>query len=291
MYRPPQHWPGVDMQAAAGGDDTAPKRPQGQDMPNGLCGMSRLGKYHSRQFPDGSGPYGAVSNNPHCQVYLALQGTPVMAFTLDSARVGRWKMCKLYWPDLQGDYFDTVVLQGDEVARQVARHTISPLITHRLGYEWTAGDWGTLHPTPTLDSHMINAGSFGTISFRAMNDLLIFAANNPAAAPLAIIHAVVRANFEPLRHLVEHRFRIHISVHNPSATVLPAPSGFQGSGVQALTSATLSSMLQGERERGSFQWTPESVTRTRMAPNGQQTQSDSFATPPFNLSDFGDNLA
>jgi len=50
-------------------------------------------------------------------------------------------------------------------------------------------------------------------------------------------------------------------------------------------------MLQGERERGSFQWTPESVKRTRIAPNGQQPQSDSFATPPFNLSDFGDNLA
>jgi len=139
--------------------------------------------------------------------------------------------------------------------------------------------------------HRINAGSFGTISFRAMNDLLLFAANNPAAAPLAIIHAIVRANCEPLRHLVEHQFRIHNSVHNPSATVLPAPSGFQGSGVQALTSASLSSMLQGERERGSFQWTPEPVKRTRVAPDGQQPQSESFATPPFNLSDFGDNLA
>ena len=86
-------------------------------------------------------------------------------------------------PNLQGDYFDTVVLQGDEVARRVARHTISPLIAHRLGYEWTAGDWGTPHPTPALDSHMIKAGSFCTISFRAVNDLLLFAANNPAAAP------------------------------------------------------------------------------------------------------------
>jgi hypothetical protein len=124
-----------------------------------------------------------------------------------------------------------------------------------------------------------------------MNDLLLFAANNPAAAPLAIIHAVVLANCEPLRHLVEHRFCIHISVHNPSATVLPAPSGFQGGGVQALTSASLSSMLQGERERGSFQWTLESVKRTRVAPDGQQPQSESFTTPPFNLSDFGDNLA
>jgi len=174
--------------------------------------MSRLKeqnvRYHSRQFPDGSSSHGVASHNLHCQAYLVLQGTPVMALTLDSARVGRWHMCKLYWPapepNLQGDYFDTVVLQGDEVARQVARHTISPLIAHRLGYEWTAGDWGTPHLTPTLDSHMINAGSFGTIFFRAMNDLLLFAANNPAAAPLAIIHAVMRANCEPLRHLVEH---------------------------------------------------------------------------------------
>jgi len=78
-------------------------------------------------------------------------------------------MCELYWPalkpNLQGDYLDTVVLQCDEVARQVARHTVSPLITHSLGYEWTAGDWGTPQLTPTLDAHMINAGSFGTISF------------------------------------------------------------------------------------------------------------------------------
>jgi len=124
-----------------------------------------------------------------------------------------------------------------------------------------------------------------------MNDLLLFAANNPAAAPFAIFHAVVQADCEPLRHLVEHRFRIHISVQNPSATVLPAPSGFQGSGVPALTPASLSSMLQSERERGSFQWTPESVKRTRVAPDAQQSQSESFATPPFNLSDFGDKLA
>jgi len=228
-------------------------------------------------FPDGSGSHGAVSNNPHCQSYLALQGTPVMALTLDLARVGRWQMYNLYWPppkpNLQGDYFDTVVLQGDEVARRVARHTISPLIPHRLGCEWTAGDWGTPHPTPTLDSHMINAGSFGTISFRTMNDLLLFSVNNPVASPLTIIHAVVRANCEPLGHLVEHRFRIHISVHNPSVTVLPVPSGFQDSGVQALKSVSLSSMLQGERERGSFQWTPQSVKRTRVSPDGQELQS------------------
>ena len=157
-------------------------------------------RYLSHQSQDGSRSKGAASNNPHCQAYLALQGTPVMALTLDSAQVGRWHMCKLYWPTseptLQGDYFDTVVLQGDEVARRVARHTISPLIAHKLGYEWTAGDWGTPHPTTTLDSRMIHAGSFGTISFRAMNDVLLFTANNPGAAPLAIIHAVVRANCE-----------------------------------------------------------------------------------------------
>ena len=136
---------------------------------------------------------------------------------------------------------------------------------------------------------MINTGSFGTISFRAMNDLLLFAANNPAAAPLAIIHAVIQVNCEPLRHLVDHRFRIQILVHNPSATVLPEPSGFQS--VQALTSASLSSMLQSERERGSFQWTPESVKRPRVAPDGRQPQSENFATPPFDLSTFGNNLA
>jgi len=49
-------------------------------------------------------------------------------------------MCKLYWPalkpNLQGDYVD-VVLQRDEVARQVARHTVSPLIARILSYEWT----------------------------------------------------------------------------------------------------------------------------------------------------------
>jgi len=81
-------------------------------------------------------------------------------------------MCKIYWPtaepNLQGDYFDTVVLQRDEVARRVTRHAVSPLIAQCLGYEWTAGDWGTPHPTPTLDAHMINAGSIGTISFRAI---------------------------------------------------------------------------------------------------------------------------
>jgi len=69
-------------------------------------------------------------------------------------------MCKNSWPalepNLQGDYLDTIVLQYDEVAHRVARHTISPLIAHRLGYEWTAGDWGTPHLTVTLDSHMIN---------------------------------------------------------------------------------------------------------------------------------------
>jgi len=33
------------------------------------------------------------------------------------------------------------------------------------------------------------------------------------------------------------------------------------------------------------------MKRTRVAPDGQQPQSEGFATPPFNLSDFGDNLA
>jgi len=91
MYSPPHQWPGADMQAAAGRDDTAPERPQGQDVPNGLGGMSREQnvRYHSRQFPDGSGSHGAASHDPHCQAYLALQGTPVMALTLDSAEVGR----------------------------------------------------------------------------------------------------------------------------------------------------------------------------------------------------------
>jgi len=244
MYSSPQRWPRADVQGAAGGDArSAPTRPQGQDVPNGLGGMSRLREqghapYHFRQLPDGPGPRGAASSNPNCQAYLALQGTPVMALILDLAGVGRWQMCKFYWPalepNLQGDYLDTVVLQRDEVARRVARHIVSPLISHRLGNEWTAGDWGTPHPTPTLDAQMINSGSFGTISFRAMNDLLLFAANNPTAAPIAIIHAVVQADCEPLRHLVEHRFRIHISVQKPSATVLPAPSGFQGTGVHSL---------------------------------------------------------
>ena len=76
MYSSPQQWPGADMQAAAGGDDTAPERPQGQDVPNGLGGMSRLGeqnvRYHSCQLPDGSGSHGAASHNPHRQAYLAL---------------------------------------------------------------------------------------------------------------------------------------------------------------------------------------------------------------------------
>ena len=102
MYSSPQQWPGTDVQAAAGGHDTAPETPQGHDVPNGLGRMSRLGdqnvRYLSHQSQDGSRSKGAASNNPHCQAYLALQGTPVMALTLDSAKVGRWHMCKLYWP-------------------------------------------------------------------------------------------------------------------------------------------------------------------------------------------------
>jgi len=50
-------------------------------------------------------------------------------------------------------------------------------------------------------------------------------------------------------------------------------------------------MIQGEQERGSFQWTPESVKLTRVATDAQQSQSESFATLPFNLSDFGDKIA
>ena len=117
-YNPPQGWPGADVQRAAHGNDTAPPRPQRQEVPNVLGGMPRLGEqnalYHSRQLPDGPGPHGAASNDPHCQAYLALQNTPVMALILDSARVGRWQMCKNYWPalepNLQGDYLGTVVL-------------------------------------------------------------------------------------------------------------------------------------------------------------------------------------
>jgi len=50
MYSSPQQQPGADMQTTAGGDDTAPARPQGQDMPNGLDGMSRLREQNVRYF-------------------------------------------------------------------------------------------------------------------------------------------------------------------------------------------------------------------------------------------------
>ena len=93
MYDSPQQWPRADVQTTARGHDTAPARPQGHDVPNGLAGMSRLGEqnvqYLSHQSQDGSRSHGVASNNPHCQAYLALQGTPVMALTLDSAQVGR----------------------------------------------------------------------------------------------------------------------------------------------------------------------------------------------------------
>jgi len=83
MYSLSQQCPGADIQVAAGGDNTASARPQGQDMPTGLGGMSRLGeqnvRYRLHQLPDGSGSHSAASNDPHCQAYLALQGTLVMA--------------------------------------------------------------------------------------------------------------------------------------------------------------------------------------------------------------------
>jgi len=94
MYSSPRGWARVDVQGAAGGDaQSAPTRPQGQDVSNGLGGMSRLGEqghapYHFRQLPDGPGQRGAASGNPHCQAYLALQSTLVMALMLDSAGVG-----------------------------------------------------------------------------------------------------------------------------------------------------------------------------------------------------------
>jgi len=93
IYNPPQRWPGADVQHAAHRNDTAPPRPQGQEVPNALGGMPRLGEqnalYHFRQLPAGPGPHGVASNDPHCQAYLALQNTLVTALILDSARVGR----------------------------------------------------------------------------------------------------------------------------------------------------------------------------------------------------------
>jgi len=95
MYISPQGWPQADVQGAAGGDARSAHTIHGQDVSNGLGGMSLLGEqghapYPYRQLSDGPGQRGAVSSNPHCQAYLALQGTPVMASTLDSAGVGRW---------------------------------------------------------------------------------------------------------------------------------------------------------------------------------------------------------
>jgi len=63
----------------------------------------------------------------------------------------------------------------------------------------------------------------------------------------------MQARFEPLRHLVESRFRIHINTQNPSATVLPDPSNPHGGGTVALTCASLLDMLEAEMPRGSFQ--------------------------------------
>ena len=42
MYSPPHQWPGADMQAAAGRDDTATERPQGQEMGLEGCHGSRM---------------------------------------------------------------------------------------------------------------------------------------------------------------------------------------------------------------------------------------------------------
>jgi len=106
-----------------------------------------------------------------------------------------------------------------------------------------------------------------------------------------ILQEVMQARCEPLRNLVESRFRIHINTQNPSATVLPRPSDPHGGGMLALTCASLLDMLEAEMPRGSFQWTPKRAKTTQNHQQPQSRDDTPHATPPkFDLGDFGNTL-
>jgi len=175
------------------------------------------------------------------------------------------------------------------------RSKVAPGQTHRIGTEWHSLDWGSPYPALVLNpatSLHANSESFGIFSFRAVNRLRGFAETQPMAPAHIILQEVMQARCEPLRHLVESRFRIHINTQNPSATVLPHPSNPHGGSTVALTCASLLDMLEAEMPRGSFQWTPKRAKTTQDHQQPQSRGDTPHATPPkFDLGDFGNTLA
>ena len=150
------------------------------------------------------------------------------------------------------------------------RSKVAPAQSHRMGTKWHSLDWGSPYPTPVPNPATplhANSESFRIFFFRAVNHLRGFAETQPMAPTHVILQEVMQARCEPLRHLVESCFRIHINIQNPSATVLPHPSDPHGGGTVALTCASLLDMLEAEMPRGLFQWTPK---RAKITQDNQQ---------------------
>jgi len=221
-----------------------------------------------------------------------------MTLVLDVHGVGRWMACWFYFPiaspNLQGHFEDTVIFAND-MAVPVDRSKVAPGQTHRIRTEWHSLDWGSPYPAPVLNpatSLHANLESFGIFSFRAVNHLRGFAETQPMAPAHIIPHQVIQGQCEPLRHLVESRFRLHINTQNPSATVLPHPSNPHGGGTVALTCTLLLDMLEAEMPRCSFQWTPKRAKTTQDHQQPHSRGDTPHATPPkFDLGDFGNTLA
>jgi len=148
-----------------------------------------------------------------------------MTLVLDVHGVGRWMACRFYFPaaspNLQGHFEDTVIF-ANNIAVPVDRSKVAPGQTHRIGTEWYHLDWGCPYPAPVLNpatSLYANPESFGIFPFRAVNQLREFAETQPMAPAHVTLQEVIQARCEPLRHLVESRFRIHINTQDPSTTV------------------------------------------------------------------------
>jgi len=248
--------------------------------------------------PAGQDQRGLLTLEPQQAPYLALANMPVMALIQDTQGVGRWTSCHFYYPtttpNTQGVFEDTVMNANSRMVT-VDRSKIAPGQSGRLGTEWRPGDWGSpyLSPVPSLAATVHPHPEFpGVLSFRAINYIREFAETKPTAHALIIIYAMLKAGCEPLRRLVEMRFRLTINTQDPSASVFPSLSDLHGHHVTTLTCPALLSMLEAEMPHGSFHWTPK---KARTAPDCQFDQLQphaQFGTPPkFDLEQFGDNLA